>query len=123
MKGAEVMEETVEFPYVSYEVFVQYQQLEHHRHVGSVLAASADVALQLARENFLRRDDAVSIWVAPTSQITMTQHGDADFFAREFDRDYRRVDGYSDNARRWKAFKQKSLEFEDVVQDVSKEEV
>jgi ring-1,2-phenylacetyl-CoA epoxidase subunit PaaB len=54
--------------YHPYEVFVQYDHLAHHQHVGSVLAASPDIALQLARENFLRRDKAVNIWVVRKGQ-------------------------------------------------------
>lgn len=105
--------------YQPYEVFVQYGHLEHHQHVGSVLAASPDVALQLARENFLRRDKAVNIWVVPKDSIYATPYEEPEFFADEMDKAYRRVDGYSsENARRWKAFKQKALSIEEVVQDL-----
>jgi ring-1,2-phenylacetyl-CoA epoxidase subunit PaaB len=104
--------------YDPYEVFVQYDHLEHHQHVGSVLAASPDIALQLARENFLRRDKAVNIWVVKKSCIHATSYDEPEFFADELDKDYRRVDGYSDNARRWKAFKQKALYIEDIVRDL-----
>lgn len=103
--------------YDVYEVFVQYTQLDHHQHVGSVLAASPEMALLVARENFLRRDKAVNLWVVPKQAIHAKTSEDTDFFAMEFDRDYRRVDGYSDNARRWKAFKQKALHLEDIVKD------
>lgn len=104
--------------YDVYEVFVQYNALDAHQHVGSVLAASAEMAVIVARENFLRRDRAVGLWVVPKQHIFAKTAEDVDFFATEFDRDYRRVDGYSDNARRWKAFKQQALEIDDVVQDV-----
>jgi ring-1,2-phenylacetyl-CoA epoxidase subunit PaaB len=107
--------------YDIYEVFVQYDQLEHHQHVGSVLAPSPEAALQLGRENFLRRDHAVNLWVVRKDNIHATPYEQADFFASEFDRDYRRVDGYSDNARRWKAFKQKALHLEDIVKDLEKD--
>lgn len=103
--------------YDVYEVFVQYQVLDHHQHVGSLLAPSADVALHLARENFLRRDQAVNIWVVKKSEI-FSSAGEPDaFFASELDHSYRRVDGYSDNARRWKAFKQRALTLKDILED------
>ncbi len=101
--------------YDAYEVFVQYNALDHHQHVGSLLAPSADVALQLARENFLRRDKAVNLWVVKKSDIYSSAGVPAEFFAMELDRSYRRVDGYSDNARRWKAFKQRALQLEDIL--------
>jgi ring-1,2-phenylacetyl-CoA epoxidase subunit PaaB len=103
--------------YHPYEVFVQYNSLEHHQHVGSVLAPSADVALHLARENFLRRDKAVNVWVVKKDSIYSSADEPAEFFAAEFDRSYRRVDGYSDNARKWKVFKQRALHLEDILKD------
>lgn len=103
--------------YVSYEVFVQYNQLEHHQHVGSLLATTPELALQLARENFLRRDRAVNIWVVKSEDIFASPYEEVDYLANELDKSYRRVDGYADNARKWKAFRQRSLEIEDLVKD------
>lgn len=104
--------------YEAYEVFVQYDVLEPHQYVGSVLASSTDMALLVARENFLRRDVAHSLWVVPKRYIGVKTSEDGDFFAVEFSRDYRRVEGYADNAKRWKAFKQRAMSIEDVVEDV-----
>ncbi|MFB5189324.1 phenylacetic acid degradation protein [Alicyclobacillus fastidiosus] len=98
-------EEQARHCYVPYEVFIQKSKLDYHVYVGSVLAPSPELALQLARENFLRRDTAVNIWVVRQSDIHKTRSEDDAFFAREFSRDYREVTGYSANARRWKAFK------------------
>jgi ring-1,2-phenylacetyl-CoA epoxidase subunit PaaB len=103
--------------YDVYEVFVQHTHLDHHQHVGSVLAPSPDVALHLARENFLRRDKAVNLWVVRKDHVVSTGYEDSDFFASEFDRAYRRVDGYSENAGLWKMFKQRQLQWEDIVKD------
>jgi ring-1,2-phenylacetyl-CoA epoxidase subunit PaaB len=112
-----VRENVTQQGYQAYEVFVQFNQLEHHQHVGSLIASSPDMALQLARENFLRRDQAVNVWVVPKDAIYATPYEERDYFASEFDRSYRRVDGYSDNARRWKQFRQKSLVIDDLVRD------
>ncbi len=103
--------------YDVYEVFIQNTHLDHHQHVGSVLAPSPDIALHLARENFLRRDKAVCVWVVPKKYVSSTEYSDKDFFASEFDRAYRRVDGYSENAALWKMFKQRQLQWEDIVKD------
>ncbi|GEO25916.1 phenylacetic acid degradation protein [Alicyclobacillus acidoterrestris] len=106
--------------YVAFEVFVQRTHLDQHEHVGSVLAPTADIALQTARENFLRRDRAVNIWVVRQSDIYSTPYDDTDFFARELDRKYREVGGYADNARRWKAFKERAMTLEEIIEDVKK---
>jgi ring-1,2-phenylacetyl-CoA epoxidase subunit PaaB len=83
-------------------------------HVGSLLAPSPDVALILARENFMRRDSAVSIWVVPSKQITEATN-DSNFFSREMDRKYREVAGYTENGRLWRMFKEKALTLEEIV--------
>ncbi|MBX6353274.1 MAG: phenylacetic acid degradation protein [Thermoflavifilum sp.] len=104
--------------YEVYEVFVQPSQLEPHTHVGSVWAPSPEWAIQVARENFTRRGSAVNLWVVRRRDIAATPYEDEDFFAREFDRKYREVSGYSDNAQRWKRFKARAMSIEDVIHDV-----
>ncbi|MFO7249080.1 MAG: phenylacetic acid degradation protein [Bacillota bacterium] len=104
--------------YDVYEVFIQRSPTEHHVHVGSVLAPSPELALQVARENFLRRDHAVSIWVVPREHVHATSYEDADFFARELDRRYREVAGYTENGRLWRMFKERMMTLEEVVQDL-----
>lgn len=104
--------------YQPYEVFVQRTHAENHLHVGSVLAATPEMALQVARENFLRRERAVNLWVVLQENIHATRYEDEIFFARELDKTYRDVTGYADNARRWKAFKEKALSLEEIIDDV-----
>ncbi|MDP9727661.1 phenylacetic acid degradation protein [Alicyclobacillus tolerans] len=101
-----------------YEVFVQSNHQEAHQHVGSLLAPDDTMAMLLARENFLRRDKAVSLWVVPRSAFIVKDSEDGAFLKREFDRSYREVRGYADNAARWKAFKAKALTLEEVIEDV-----
>ncbi|AEJ42763.1 phenylacetic acid degradation protein [Alicyclobacillus acidocaldarius] len=106
--------------YDVYEIFVQTSDLEPHVHVGSLLAPSPEWALQLARENFLRRAQAVSVWAVRRDDVHATP-ADPDWFAREFERKYRDVSGYADNARRWKRFKAQAMNIDDVIADVRKE--
>lgn len=107
--------------YEPYHVFVRLGALDAMQHVGSVLAPSAELAVQMGRQNFLRREQAVDLWVVPERHI-YSAPAEANFFADEIDKSYRRVDGYSDNARRWKAFKQQAIRLEDIVSDVGEEE-
>lgn len=107
--------------YGVYEVFVQKTQMDHHVHVGSVLAPSPDMALQTARENFLRRDCAVNMWIVPREHVYATPY-EGDFFAREMDRKYREVSGYTENGRLWRKFKERALHLEDIVRHVGAEE-
>lgn len=97
-----------------YEVFVQRTHLDLHTHVGSLIAATPDLAVQMARENFLRREKAVNLWVVPRSQVIATSY-DSTFFSRELDRRYREVSGYTENGRLWRMFKEKELTLEEMV--------
>ncbi|WP_258111781.1 phenylacetic acid degradation protein [Alicyclobacillus sp. SP_1] len=106
--------------YGAYEVFVQRTHQDAHVHVGSLLASDVSMAILLARENFLRRDEAVSLWVVPRTAVASVGGEDVDFFAREFDRSYREVSGYADNALRWKEFKSRALSLDEVIEDVRK---
>jgi ring-1,2-phenylacetyl-CoA epoxidase subunit PaaB len=105
---------TEKMEYGIYEVFVQRTHLDQHAHVGSLLAPSADVAVQVARENFLRREKAVNLWIVPREHITATPYAD-EWLGREFDRSYREVAGYTENGRLWRMFKEKALTLEEIV--------
>jgi ring-1,2-phenylacetyl-CoA epoxidase subunit PaaB len=48
-----------------WEVFIRPRNGLHHRHVGSLHAADAKLALQAARDVYTRRGEGNSIWVVP----------------------------------------------------------
>lgn len=52
-----------------YEVFKQDNERKTHEAVGSVHAPDGEMALLNARDVFVRRPSAVSLWVAPESEI------------------------------------------------------
>jgi ring-1,2-phenylacetyl-CoA epoxidase subunit PaaB len=53
-----------------FEVFIRSKQGLDHKHVGSLHAPDATMALQNARDVYTRRNEGVSIWVVPSSAIT-----------------------------------------------------
>ena len=53
-----------------WEVFIRGQHGMAHRHVGSLHAPDAEMALNAARDVYTRRNEGVSIWVVPSSEIT-----------------------------------------------------
>ena len=53
-----------------WEVFVRGQHGLNHRHVGSLHAPDAELALKNARDVYTRRNEGVSIWVVPSAQIS-----------------------------------------------------
>ena len=86
-----------------YEVFHQSKRGEPHTHVGSVHAPDAEMALMLARDQFARRLECVSLWVVPTEAITSTSYEDSEtWFEPATDKSYREASGFrmSDILRR-----------------------
>lgn len=61
-----------------YEVFIRTRNGMAHRHVGSVHAADATLALQAARDVYTRRGEGLSIWVVPSNLIVASDPDDKD---------------------------------------------
>lgn len=53
-----------------WEIFIRGQHGLNHRHVGSLHAPDAEMAINHARDVYTRRKEGVSIWVVPSAQIT-----------------------------------------------------
>jgi ring-1,2-phenylacetyl-CoA epoxidase subunit PaaB len=61
-----------------FEVFIRSKQGLEHKHCGSLHAADALQALQMARDVYTRRMEGVSIWVVASKDITASQPEDKD---------------------------------------------
>jgi ring-1,2-phenylacetyl-CoA epoxidase subunit PaaB len=61
-----------------WEVFIRARSGLAHKHVGSLHAVDAAMALQAARDVYTRRGEGLSIWVVPSSQITASDPADKD---------------------------------------------
>ena len=59
-----------------WEVFVRAKGGMSHRHVGSVHAPDAEIALRHARDTYTRRMEGVSLWVVPSASITASDPAD-----------------------------------------------
>ena len=59
-----------------WEVFVRSKQGLDHKHCGSLHAADAAMAIQMARDVYTRRQEGCSVWVVPSAQITASDPGD-----------------------------------------------
>ena len=53
-----------------WEVFIRGQHGLNHRHVGSLHAPDAEMAINNARDVYTRRNEGVSIWVVKSAEIT-----------------------------------------------------
>lgn len=52
-----------------WEIFIRGQHGLNHRHVGSLHAADAEMAILNARDVYTRRNEGVSIWAVRSSDI------------------------------------------------------
>jgi ring-1,2-phenylacetyl-CoA epoxidase subunit PaaB len=63
-----------------WEVFIRPKQGLEHKHVGSLHAADAQMALENARDAYTRRLEGVSIWVVRSSDIVASSPEDKGAF-------------------------------------------
>jgi ring-1,2-phenylacetyl-CoA epoxidase subunit PaaB len=77
-------------------VFVRSRGGLSHRHVGSVHAPDAEIALRHARDTYTRRMEGVSLWVIPSASITASDPADdGAMFDPAADKIYRHPTFYS----------------------------
>ena len=73
-----------------FEVFIRARGGLDHKHVGSLHAADARMAIEHARDLYTRRQEGVSIWVVRSDQIVASDPGDkAMYFDPAEDKIYR----------------------------------
>lgn len=78
-----------------YEVFVRSKQGLNHKHVGSVHASDAEMAMENARDLYTRRSEGVSIWVVPSETITASKSDEKEvLFDPSEDKIYRHASFY-----------------------------
>jgi ring-1,2-phenylacetyl-CoA epoxidase subunit PaaB len=60
-----------------WEVFIRSKQGLDHKHVGSLHAADAGMAIENARDVYTRRQEGISIWVVESKNIHASNPDDA----------------------------------------------
>ena len=73
-----------------WEVFRQERDGAPYTHAGSLEAPDETFARAYAHELYGRRNESRSLWLIPRQAVRQV-----DQFVDEFERNYRRVDGYS----------------------------
>ena len=81
---------TTETQWPIWEVFVQANAGIPHKHVGSVHAPDAEIALQNARDTYTRRNEGINIWVVESKHLHASSPEDTgSFFEPANDKIYR----------------------------------
>src|SRR5579885_3854974 len=60
-----------------WEIFIRSKQGLDHKHVGSLHAADAKMAIENARDVYTRRQEGISIWVVESKYIHATNPDEA----------------------------------------------
>ena len=63
-----------------WEVFIRSKQGLDHKHVGSLHASDAQMAIENARDVYTRRQEGVSIWVVESKNIHASNPDEAESF-------------------------------------------
>jgi ring-1,2-phenylacetyl-CoA epoxidase subunit PaaB len=61
-----------------WEIFIRNRNGLHHKHVGSLHAADARMAIENARDVYTRRNEGVSIWAVESNHIHASDPGEAE---------------------------------------------
>lgn len=85
-----------------YEVFSQRSVNAPFVQQFSLLAPNKEVALSMARENFLRRESCFNLWVVKRDDIFGLPPEERPFLERLDNKSYRETRGYGDLQSRWR---------------------
>ncbi|AMA72825.1 MULTISPECIES: 1,2-phenylacetyl-CoA epoxidase subunit PaaB [Aneurinibacillus] len=89
-----------------YEVFSQKSPTASFTHQFSLLAPNHEVAMTMARENFMRREPAVNIWVVKRDDIYVLPPEERPHLERMDNKAYRETKGYGDLQAKWRYHKE-----------------
>jgi ring-1,2-phenylacetyl-CoA epoxidase subunit PaaB len=79
-----------------FEVFIRARSGLEHKHVGSIHAVDARMAIEHARDVYTRRQEGISIWVVRSSEIIASDPDQADaLFEPAKDKVYRHPTFYA----------------------------
>jgi ring-1,2-phenylacetyl-CoA epoxidase subunit PaaB len=79
-----------------WEVFIRSKQGLDHKHVGSLHAADAAMAIENARDVYTRRQEGVSIWVVESHHLHASDPAESDsLFDPAADKIYRHPTFYT----------------------------
>ena len=90
LKNVEVSPSGDERVWPLWEVFIRSKQGLDHKHVGSLHATDAVMAIENARDVYTRRQEGVSIWVVESKYITASNPEEAgELYEPAIDKIYR----------------------------------
>lgn len=86
------------------------------QHQFSLLAPNKEMAMMMAQENFMRREEVIDIWVVKQNDIRkMTSDERQNWTKRLDNKDYRTTKGYGYLRQKWKEKEQGMLDEKEIM--------
>lgn len=94
--------------YREYEVFSRKSNKLPLQHQFSLLAPNKEMAMMMAQENFMRREEAIDIWVVDREDIrALTSEEKQQLTKRLDNKEYRNTKGYGYLRKLWREKEEK----------------
>jgi ring-1,2-phenylacetyl-CoA epoxidase subunit PaaB len=102
--------------YQVYEVFSRRGNKAPMQHQFSLLAPNREMAMIMAQENFMRREEVIDVWVVKQSDIRkMTSEERQNMTNRIDNKEYRTTKGYGYLRQKWKEKEQGMLDEKEIM--------
>ncbi|PAV28906.1 1,2-phenylacetyl-CoA epoxidase subunit B [Virgibacillus profundi] len=102
--------------YKEYEVFSKRSTKAPIQHQFSLLAPNDELAMMMAQENFMRREDVIDVWVVPRAHIrSMTSEERSTWTKRLDNKSYRTTKGYGYLRKKWREKEQGMLDEKEIM--------
>ncbi|WP_047980377.1 1,2-phenylacetyl-CoA epoxidase subunit PaaB [Ornithinibacillus contaminans] len=102
--------------YQVYEVFSRRGVKSPMQHQFSLLAPNQEMAMMMAQENFMRREDVIDVWVVKQQDVRkMTSEERTAWTNRLDNKDYRTTKGYGYLRKKWREKEQGMLDEKEIM--------
>ena len=105
----------IEAFYQEFEVFSRKNSTAPMQHQFSLLAPNHEIALMIAKENFLRREATVDLWVVQRENITKISEEEKVALNRIDNKQYRETKGYGYLKKKWRKYEQGILDEKEIM--------
>ncbi|WP_017727871.1 1,2-phenylacetyl-CoA epoxidase subunit PaaB [Halalkalibacterium ligniniphilum] len=106
--------EKIDHFYDEYVVFSRKTPTAHMLEQYSLLAPNSEMALIMAQENFLRREEVCDLWVVKRSDIQAIQPEEKELLTRLDNKEYRETKGYGYLRKKWREKEQGMLDEKEI---------
>lgn len=101
--------------YEEFQVFSRKTPTSQVQEQFTLLAPNHEIALIMAQENFIRREEVCDIWVVKRSDIRSMNSEERAALKRIDNKDYRTTKGYGYLARIWREAEQGMLDEKEIL--------